>query len=120
MKHAHTNFAGYTHQQLYAMLQAGDPNSARHAADQWKAAALGLHDQAHNLTAELSDFSEQWTGGAADQYQLMIKDLARGIEKVAQTAESMNVMLEDAADDIIPRIRQFLQSHPLHAERGAR
>ncbi|RSD22938.1 WXG100 family type VII secretion target [Amycolatopsis eburnea] len=98
---AHTNFAAYSHQQLYAMLQAGDPNSARHAADKWKSAALHLHEQAHNLNAELTEFKDQWTGGAADQYQHMIVDLANGISKVAQTAEAMNVMLGDAADALV-------------------
>ncbi|WP_318307479.1 WXG100 family type VII secretion target [Amycolatopsis solani] len=98
---AHTNFAAYSHQQLYAMLQAGDPNSARHAADKWKSAALHLHEQAHNLNSELTEFKDQWTGGAADQYQHMIVDLANGISKVAQTAEAMNVMLGDAADALV-------------------
>ncbi|WP_410672628.1 WXG100 family type VII secretion target [Amycolatopsis sp. cmx-4-68] len=98
---AHTNFAAYSHQQLYAMLQAGDPNSARHAADKWKSAALHLHEQAHNLNSELTEFKDQWTGGAADQYQHMIVDLANGIAKVAQTAEAMNVMLGDAADALV-------------------
>jgi uncharacterized protein YukE len=98
---AHTNFAAYSHQQLYAMLQAGDPNSARHAADKWKSASLHLHEQAHNLNSELTEFKDQWTGGAADQYQHMIVDLANGISKVAQTAEAMNVMLGDAADALV-------------------
>ncbi|WP_410609128.1 WXG100 family type VII secretion target [Amycolatopsis sp. lyj-109] len=98
---AHTNFAAYSHQQLYAMLQAGDPNSARHAADKWKSAALHLHEQAHNLNAELTEFKDQWTGGAADQYQRMIIDLANGISKVARTAEAMNVTLGDAADALV-------------------
>ncbi|WP_103351439.1 WXG100 family type VII secretion target [Amycolatopsis sp. CA-128772] len=98
---AHTNFAAYSHQQLYAMLQAGDPNSARHAADKWKSASLHLHEQAHNLNSELTEFKDQWTGGAAEQYQHMIIDLANGISKVAQTAEAMNVMLGDAADALV-------------------
>ncbi len=98
---AHTNFAAYSHQQLYAMLQAGDPNSARHAADKWQSAARHLHEQAHNLNSELTEFAGQWTGGAAEQYQHMILDLANGISKVAQTAEAMNVMLGDAADALV-------------------
>ncbi|MDT8914365.1 WXG100 family type VII secretion target [Amycolatopsis sp. PS_44_ISF1] len=98
---AHTNFAGYTHQQLYAMLQAGDPNSAQSAADQWNSTAIGLHEQAENLSKELSDFTGSWTGGAADQYQTMITDLAGGIRKVAQTAQGMQHMLEDAAEALV-------------------
>ncbi|HET6710503.1 WXG100 family type VII secretion target, partial [Amycolatopsis sp.] len=98
---AHTNFAAFSHQQLYAMLQAGDPNSARHAADKWHSAALHLHEQAHNLNAELTEFKDHWTGGAADQYQRMIIDLANGISKVARTAEAMNVTLGDAADALV-------------------
>lgn len=97
----HTNFAAYTHQQLYAMLQAGDPNSARHAAEKWKSTSIGLHEQAHNLSGELAHFADDWTGGAADQYQVMIKDLAAGISKVAQTAAAMETMLEDAADALV-------------------
>ena len=54
MSTAHTNFAAYSHQQLYAMLQAGDPNSARSAAEKWKSAGIGLHEQAENLTDEQS------------------------------------------------------------------
>ncbi|MEV4601552.1 WXG100 family type VII secretion target [Amycolatopsis sp. NPDC049253] len=101
MSGAHTNFAAYTHQQLYAMLQAGDPSSAQAAADQWNSTAIGLHEQAENLSKELSDFSGEWTGGAADQYSHMITDLVGGIRKVAQTAQGMQHMLEDAADALV-------------------
>ncbi|WP_181773846.1 WXG100 family type VII secretion target [Amycolatopsis pittospori] len=98
---AHTNFAAYSHQQLYAMLQAGDPNTARHAAHKWQSTGSGLFEQAENLTGELSDFSDSWTGGAADKYHTMITDLVGGIRKVAQTAHAMNHLLEDAADALV-------------------
>ncbi|MFI5609753.1 WXG100 family type VII secretion target [Amycolatopsis sp. NPDC051903] len=101
MSGAHTNFAAYTHQQLYAMLQAGDPSSAQAAADQWNSAAIGLHEQAENLSKELTDFSGEWTGGAADQYKTMITDLVGGIRKVAETAQGMQHMLDDAADALV-------------------
>ncbi|MFE0025172.1 WXG100 family type VII secretion target [Amycolatopsis sp. NPDC059021] len=107
MTTAHTNFAAYTHQQLYAMLQAGDPNSARAAADKWASTAIGLHDQAENLSSELADFSGSWAGGAADQYHRMITDLVGGIRKVAQTAQSMNHLLEDAADALVKAKKQM-------------
>ncbi|MFE6615153.1 WXG100 family type VII secretion target [Amycolatopsis sp. NPDC057786] len=98
---AHTNFAAYSHQQLYAMLQAGDPNTARHAAHKWQSTGTGLFEQAENLTGELKDFSGNWTGGAADKYHTMITDLVGGIRKVAQTAHAMNNLLEDAADALV-------------------
>ncbi|WP_329058341.1 WXG100 family type VII secretion target [Amycolatopsis sp. NBC_01480] len=98
---AHTDFAAYTHQQLYAMLQAGDPSSAQAAADQWNSTAIGLHEQAENLSKELSDFSGSWTGGAAEKYQTMITDLVGGIRKVAQTAQGMQHMLEDASEALV-------------------
>ncbi|OLZ60999.1 WXG100 family type VII secretion target [Amycolatopsis keratiniphila] len=98
---AHTNFAAYSHQQLYAMLQAGDPNTARHAAHKWQSTGSGLFEQAENLTGELKDFSGNWTGGAADKYHTMITDLVGGIRKVAQTAHAMNNLLEDAADALV-------------------
>lgn len=96
-----TNFAGYTHQQLYAMLQAGDPTTARAAAEQWNSASRGLYDQAENLSDQLTDFSSAWTGGAADQYRTMMTDLVGGIRKVAVTAQGMRDMLEDAADALV-------------------
>ncbi|WP_275291529.1 WXG100 family type VII secretion target [Amycolatopsis sp. La24] len=96
-----TNFAGYTHQQLYAMLQAGDPTTARAAAEQWSSASRGLYDQAENLSDQLTDFSSSWTGGAADQYRTMMTDLVGGIRKVAVTAQGMRDMLEDAADALV-------------------
>lgn len=98
---AHTNFAAYSHQQLYAMLQAGDPNTARHAAHKWQSTGTGLFEQSENLTGELKDFSGSWTGGAADKYHTMITDLVGGIRKVAQTAHAMNNLLEDAADALV-------------------
>jgi uncharacterized protein YukE len=98
---AHTNFAAYSHQQLYAMLQAGDPNTARNAAHKWQSTGSGLFEQAENLTGELSDFRDSWTGGAADKYHTMITDLVNGIRKVAQTAHAMNNLLEDAADALV-------------------
>lgn len=95
-----TNFAAYSHQQLYAMLQAGDAATARTAAQQWQATATGLHDQASSLTDELHGFEDGWRGGAADEYRTMITDLAGGIRKVAHTASAMRDLLEDAADDL--------------------
>ncbi|GAA1981453.1 WXG100 family type VII secretion target [Amycolatopsis minnesotensis] len=95
-----TNFAAYSHQQLYAMLQAGDAATARTAAQQWQATATGLHDQAGGLTDELHGFEDGWRGGAADKYRTMITDLVGGIRKVAHTASAMRDLLEDAADDL--------------------
>ncbi|WP_020657675.1 WXG100 family type VII secretion target [Amycolatopsis benzoatilytica] len=93
-----TNFGAFSHQQLYAMLQAGDPTTARSAAEQWNSASRGLYDQAENLSDQLKDFSSAWTGGAADEYRHMMVDLVGGIRKVAVTAQGMRDMLEDAAD----------------------
>jgi uncharacterized protein YukE len=101
MSGARTNFAAYSHQQLYAMLQAGDPSTARTAAEQWKSAGIGLNEQAGNLSSELSDFDGNWTGGAADKYKTMVTDLINGIKKVGQTASDMQNMLDDAADALV-------------------
>ncbi|RJQ88123.1 WXG100 family type VII secretion target [Amycolatopsis panacis] len=96
-----TNFGAFTHQQLYAMLQAGDPSTAREAAERWESTARGLHDQAENLSHQLSGFAGSWTGGAADQYHHMITDLVGGIRKVAVTAQGMRDLLEDASDALV-------------------
>jgi uncharacterized protein YukE len=98
---AHTNFSAYNHKQLYAMLQAGDPSTARAAAEQWQSVGIGLHEQADNLSSQLSKFQDNWTGGAADKYKTMIDDLVGGIRKVGQTADKMQNLLEDAADALV-------------------
>ncbi|HEX3590455.1 MAG TPA: WXG100 family type VII secretion target [Pseudonocardiaceae bacterium] len=93
-----TNFAQYSHQQLYAMLYAGNPDSARNAAAAWNDTGNGLHDQANQLAKQLSGFAQSWTGGAAEQYQTMVNDLIGGIRKVADTAYAMRDLADDAAD----------------------
>ncbi|HEX5405654.1 MAG TPA: WXG100 family type VII secretion target [Pseudonocardiaceae bacterium] len=94
----HTNFGAYSHQQLYAMLYAGNPDTARTAAGTWNDTGNGLHDQANGLAKQLSGFSQDWQGGAANQYQTMVNDLIGGIRKVADTAFTMRDLAYDAAD----------------------
>jgi len=93
-----TNFTQYTHPQLYAMLYAGDPNTARTAAEGWQSTGDALHDQANALTRQLSGFQDKWQGGAADSYKTMVNDLIGGIQKVADTAYSMRNLAYDAVD----------------------
>ncbi len=93
-----TNFAQYSHQQLYAMLYAGNPDTARTAGATWNDTGNGLHDQANQLAKQLTGFSQSWQGGAADQYQTMINDLIGGVRKVADTAYRMRDLADDAAD----------------------
>jgi uncharacterized protein YukE len=92
-----TNFAQYSHQQLCAMLYAGNPQTARSMAATWDDTGNALHDQVNRLERQLSGFSDSWTGGAADQYKTMVTDLIGGIRKVADTAYSMRNLAEDAA-----------------------
>ena len=86
---ARTNFSQYNHQQLYSMLYAGDPNSARGAANGWDSTGNSLHSQANTLEGKLGSFQGNWQGGAADQYTTMVNDLIGGIRKVADTAYTM-------------------------------
>ena len=95
---ARTNFAQYSHQQLYNMLYAGDPNSARTTANGWDSTGNALHSQANTLSGQLSGFQGNWSGGAADQYTTMVNDLIGGIRKVADTAYTMRDLANDAAD----------------------
>jgi uncharacterized protein YukE len=95
---ARTNFAQFSHQQLYAMLYAGNPDSARNAAATWNDTGNSLHDQANQLAKQLNGFSQEWQGGAANQYQTMMNDLIGGIRKVADTAYHMRDLAYDVAD----------------------
>jgi uncharacterized protein YukE len=95
---ARTNFGQYSHQQLYSMLYAGDPNSARTVANGWDSTANALHSQANTLEGQLSGFQGNWSGGAADQYTTMVNDLIGGIRKVADTAYTMRNLANGAAD----------------------
>jgi uncharacterized protein YukE len=92
-----TNFAQYSHQQLCAMLYAGNPQTARSMAATWDDTGNALHDQVNRLDRQLSGFNDRWQGGAADQYKTMVTDLIGGIRKVADTAYSMRNLAEDAA-----------------------
>lgn len=96
--HVRTNFGQYSHQQLYAMLYAGNPDSARNAAATWNDTGNALHDQANQLAKQLGGFSQEWQGGAANQYQTMMNDLIGGIRKVADTAYRMRDLNYDVAD----------------------
>ncbi|HEY4452765.1 MAG TPA: PPE domain-containing protein [Pseudonocardiaceae bacterium] len=95
---ARTNFGQYSHQQLYSMLYAGDPNSARTTANGWDSTGNALHSQANTLEGKLGSFQGNWQGGAADQYTTMVNDLIGGIRKVADTAYKMRDISNDAAD----------------------
>lgn len=95
---AHTNFAQFSHEQLYGMLFAGQPETVSAAAEVWDSTGKGLHDKAGDLESQLTGFRDKWRGGAADQYQSMITDLAAGIRKVADTAFAMRDLTNDASE----------------------
>ncbi|QUQ72217.1 WXG100 family type VII secretion target [Kutzneria sp. CA-103260] len=97
----HTNFAQYSHEQLYTMLFASDPDTVTEAADTWDTTGKGLHDKANDLQSQLSGFQNKWQGGAAQQYQSMISDLADGIRKVADTAFAMRDLTHDAGEALV-------------------
>ncbi|MCP2259308.1 PPE family protein [Streptoalloteichus tenebrarius] len=95
---ARTDFSRYSHQQLHAMLRAGDPNRSRAAAESWDAVARRLHEQAGVLESQLRQFRDRWRGGAADQYFAMITDLCRGLRRTADNAFTLRNLVHDAAD----------------------
>jgi uncharacterized protein YukE len=97
----HTNFTQYSHPQLYAMLQAGEEETIRSAADSWDGVGARLHEQAGNLEAKLAKFREQWQGGAAEQYQIMINDLAGGLRRIGDAAFTTRDIAHDAADALV-------------------
>ncbi|MGO1052368.1 WXG100 family type VII secretion target [Crossiella sp. CA198] len=96
-----TDFARYSHRQLYDMLHAGQPKTMRAAADSWDAVGSRLHEQAGNLEQQLSRFRHQWRGGAAEQYQAMITDLAAGLRRTAEAAHAMRNLAHDSAEALI-------------------
>jgi hypothetical protein len=99
--HPRTNFPRYSHPQLYQMLHDGDESTARSAADQWDAVGARLHEQAGNLETKLAAFREQWQGGAAEQYQLMITDLSTGLRRIGDAMFAMRDTDHGAADSLV-------------------
>ncbi len=97
---AHTDFSQYSHQQLVAMLYAGDPQTARAAGSVWDSTGGSLHDRANDLTKHLHSFQDKWEGGAAEQYHTMISDLAAGIRKVADTAFDLRDLTLSSAESL--------------------
>ncbi|HEY3504949.1 MAG TPA: WXG100 family type VII secretion target [Actinocatenispora sp.] len=93
-----TDFSQYSHQQLVAMLYAGDPKTVRGAGSTWDTTGGALHDRANDLDKQLHSFTDKWSGGAAQQYHTMIKDLAKGIRKVADTAYDVRDLTYSSAE----------------------
>ncbi|TDV54998.1 WXG100 family type VII secretion target [Actinophytocola oryzae] len=99
--HRRTNFAKHNHEHLYQMLYDGDESTARAAADSWDGVGARMHEQAGNLESKLGTFREQWTGGAAEQYQLMITDLGRGLRRIGDAMFTMRDVATNAADALV-------------------
>jgi hypothetical protein len=66
------------------MLHAGEEDTVRVAADSWDGVGARLHEQA-GMEAKLARFREQWQGGTAERYQVVIDDLAGGLRRIAAT-----------------------------------
>ena len=97
---ARTNFSRYSHDHLYKMLHDGDESTPRSAAHSWDGVGARLHEQAGNLERKLARFREQWQGGAAEQYQLMITDLSAGLRRIGDAVFAMRDTAHDAADSL--------------------
>jgi uncharacterized protein YukE len=95
-----TNFSRYSHGHLYQMLHHGDETTPRSAAHSWDGVGARLHEQAGNLESRLATFREQWQGGAAEQYQLMITDLSAGLRRIGDAMFAMRDLAHDAADSL--------------------
>src|SRR3990170_2623824 len=89
------------------MLPAGDEPTARTAAHSWEAVGARLGEQASNLEGKLTRFREDWKGGAAEQYQLMVDDLATGLRKIAEAALVMRDLTHDSADALAKAKREM-------------
>jgi uncharacterized protein YukE len=95
-----TDFSRYSHMQLFQMLHEGDEGTARSAAHSWDAVGARMHEQAGNLEGKLAKFREQWQGGAAEQYQLMVTDLSKGLRRIGDAMFVMRDTALDAADSL--------------------
>ncbi|HEX6351951.1 WXG100 family type VII secretion target [Actinophytocola sp.] len=96
-----TNFSRYSHGHLYQMLHQGDETTPRSAADSWDGVGARLHEQAGNLESRLVAFREEWQGGAAEQYQLMITDLSAGLRRIGDAMFAMRDIAHDAGDALV-------------------
>jgi hypothetical protein len=65
-----TNFAALPHEQLIAMLEAGDVSSVRQCGDLWRNITRSLRERADELDQQLAEFSPYWQGSAANEYNL--------------------------------------------------
>lgn len=104
-----TDFSQYSHQQLVAMLYAGDPKTVRGAGSTWDTTGGALHDRANDLDKQLHSFTDKWSGGAAQQYHTMIQDLAKGIRKVADTAYDVRDLTYSSAEALEEARRKMPQ-----------
>jgi uncharacterized protein YukE len=98
--HGYTDFASYSHPELYNMLFASDPANIRQAASAWEDTGRMLGEQADELQRRLVSFQQMWQGKAADEYRLMITDLARGLEKVSAGAIAMKNLVTESVEAV--------------------
>lgn len=87
--HHRTEFAAFPHEHLVTMLFDGLPPLVAETAEGWAAVGRSLHEHAGNLERMLTGFEDMWAGGAADNFEAMIRDLAGGIHQVADYALGM-------------------------------
>ncbi len=93
-----TNFASFSHEQLTQMLYASNPSGVSAVGAIWTVVGTSLRERSTDLMQQLNSFEDMWTGGAADQFKVMIKDLSDGIEQVADTALAVRDLTYAAAD----------------------
>jgi hypothetical protein len=95
-----TNFSAFSHEQLVAMLAAGDPATVRSAADVWRKVAKGLDERGHLIQEELKKFAPYWSGEAAYKYKVMMTDLVEGCFDVAEVVGLTRDVTYSSADSL--------------------
>ncbi len=81
-----TDFSRFAPWQQAEMLAKGDPAAVRACGDLWSDVAGSLYSRVGDLEQQLRTFDPYWTGGAADQYKRMIRDLIDGVRQTADVA----------------------------------
>ncbi len=111
-----TDFDSFSHEQLVAMLEAGDAGTMTSTAANWRTASSEMYGGAGELGNQLEALRGEWEGEAADAYFAKMDALLRTMEDTARVADQMNRALNTASYYWSSAKGQMDQNPPLTEE----
>ncbi|WP_066903317.1 hypothetical protein [Millisia brevis] len=90
-------FDGYSHQQMYDLVQALQPGSMSQAAGLWIDAGTSVKQSSTGLMlAAIAELDHNWKGGAADEVRAMVGRINQGAIDTGSVMQSVGMRMNQA------------------------